>query len=387
MSIHRTKTGKWEVRYREGARNRSKTFDLKKDARAFESANRLAQQRGETFLRRGDVPTLEEFATSWLDGRELKGLATNTLLANSRLLDKQILPSLGHLPLVDLTPDRLDRWQEARLKDGASAYTLNKARELLIQICNVAVKRRLMAANTPEHLDYLAHKTRKGKAITPLQVEIMRGYMIERDRPGYATMLSVGAYGGLRPPSELLAPDWTDLSGAGILIDSRNVDGVIVFGTKTGEDRIVPLPAAVQTDLEVWREVQGGDGLIFARSDGLPWRKQDWRNWTRRWFRPAAGAAGLLEWDKENMTWIGDLRPYDLRHTCASLRIRAGDPLAEIAADLGHSIATLVRDYAHEIEAMRGQPVVSVDDAIAEARREVLNPDVRKMFGEEAVSA
>jgi hypothetical protein len=28
MSIHRTRTGKWEVRYREGRRNRSKTFDL-----------------------------------------------------------------------------------------------------------------------------------------------------------------------------------------------------------------------------------------------------------------------------------------------------------------------------------------------------------------------
>jgi hypothetical protein len=45
MSIHRTKASKWEVRYREGRRNRSKTFDLKEDARAFEAEARVRRAR------------------------------------------------------------------------------------------------------------------------------------------------------------------------------------------------------------------------------------------------------------------------------------------------------------------------------------------------------
>lgn len=37
MSIHKTRFGTWEVRYRHEGKNRSKTFKLKRDAEAFEA--------------------------------------------------------------------------------------------------------------------------------------------------------------------------------------------------------------------------------------------------------------------------------------------------------------------------------------------------------------
>ena len=44
-----------------------------------------------------------------------------------------------------------------------------------------------------------------------------------------------------------------------------------------------------------------------------PWRDHDWKNWRRRIFEPAAKAAGLER-----------VRPYDLRHSFASLLIHEG---------------------------------------------------------------
>jgi integrase len=96
---------------------------------------------------------------------------------------------------------------------------------------------------------------------------------------------------------------------------------------------------------------------------GLEWRKRS--------FRPAAGAAGLLEWDAERKRWLGDFTPYDLRHTCASLMIAAGRPIAEVADHLGHGVDVCMRTYAHLIDGMKGEPLTPVDDAIRSARAEV----------------
>jgi integrase len=63
------------------------------------------------------------------------------------------------------------------------------------------------------------------------------------------------------------------------------------------------------------------------------------------------------------------IRPYDLRHSFASLLIREGRlSLAEIADQLGNSVATLSEVSAHVIADMKGQPRTSADDAIMQAR-------------------
>jgi hypothetical protein len=53
-----------------------------------------------------------------------------------------------------------------------------------------------------------------------------------------------------------------------------------------------------------------------------------------------------------------------------------------VADHLGHGVDVCVRTYAHGIEAMKGKPIVPVDDAIRNARREVFGAaDVRRAFG------
>jgi len=60
VSVHVTKSDKWEARYREGRRNRSKTFDLEEDAHAFDAKARTRLQCGEhtARLRHADIERL-----------------------------------------------------------------------------------------------------------------------------------------------------------------------------------------------------------------------------------------------------------------------------------------------------------------------------------------
>ena len=70
------------------------------------------------------------------------------------------------------------------------------------------------------------------------------------------------------------------------------------------------------------------------------------------------------------MVRFGESEPSNtIRHSFASLLLRDGRlSLAEIAEQLGNSVATLSDVYAHVIADMKGQPRTSADDAIMQAR-------------------
>jgi integrase len=61
------------------------------------------------------------------------------------------------------------------------------------------------------------------------------------------------------------------------------------------------------------------DAWSFARPDGEPWHNDDYRNWRKRGFVPAAKEAGLKE-----------PRPYDVRHSFVSLLINEGVSIVEV---------------------------------------------------------
>jgi Phage integrase, N-terminal SAM-like domain len=109
VSVHRTRTGKFEVKWREGRRQRSKTFARRADANRFDREVKGELEQGRPMLLRRDVPTLAEFAREWMDRRQVRGeVSPNTPLFSATLLDRHIDPYIGHLALADLTPRRLD---------------------------------------------------------------------------------------------------------------------------------------------------------------------------------------------------------------------------------------------------------------------------------------
>ncbi len=97
---------------------------------------------------------------------------------------------------------------------------------------------------------------------------------------------------------------------------------------------------------------------MIGRSDGGFWRETDWRNWRRRVFRPAAESAGLA-----------GARPYDLRHSFASLLIAEGRlSIVEIAAQLGHNPTVCLDIYGH-VMAERGSGEKATAEALIWAAR------------------
>jgi integrase len=95
--------------------------------------------------------------------------------------------------------------------------------------------------------------------------------------------------------------------------------------------------------------------LVFGDAKGGHLRRQNWRQ--RVWI-PALVTAGESYF-----------RPYDLRHTCATLLIYEGRPVTEVAAHMGHADPGFTaRVYGHVFADAAKRRRVPIEAAIVNAR-------------------
>jgi integrase len=204
--------------------------------------------------------------------------------------------------------------------------------------------------------------------LAPSDVERLRADMLRREaaEPEHgwyrdSVLTSVLAYAGLRP-GEALALRWADVGEKTLVIDKAISLGT-EKSTKTRANRTVRLLTPLREDLEAWKKVSGNpesSALLFPRHDGDPWRDTDYRNWRRRRFHESADFVGMK-----------GTRPYDLRHSFASLLFHEGINPAEVAGQLGHGLETLLGTYTHVIEEWRGKKAVKAQAEIVKARKKV----------------
>ncbi|MEM7341845.1 MAG: site-specific integrase [Actinomycetota bacterium] len=174
----------------------------------------------------------------------------------------------------------------------------------------------------------------------------------------YAAFFAVMAYAGMRP-SEVAGLQIDDLdlpaSGWGVarLRAARPSPGTRYTETSStrqvkalkhradGEVRSVPLPPVLvdllNKHLKQWPPVAG---LVFTNAAGNSVTPE---NYSKVWLRLRSSV-----WPEGHVA--ADAVPYDLRHSAASMMIRAGVPLGEISRRLGHSVDVLLRTYAGVFE-------------------------------------
>lgn len=381
-SIHETPHGTHELRWRENGKPKTLTRKTRAEAEREQEAVDQRLAAGKPVMRPKDVPTLEAFSIEQL--ALMKHLEESTLADYALLLEAHIFPFIGHLSLVELRPRRLQEWQIERLAAGSGPSSIGKAQVVLSLILKKAVlPYEYLDANPSAFLDPPGYKKKPHRWLTAEEVEAIRMWYLERDDIGSATLVSVQAYVGIRP-QDTLARIWPDLStrptDAGIAhelsVTTKNVNGKILPGSKTGEHKkrrvYVPQPAA--EDLELWR-THSESAYIFGRAgDGQPWTKTGYNNWRAR--APRKGKDGIERRPRcfkaaaEDLGLGAGLRPYDLRHTFATLAANAGWTADEIAHQLGNGTDVVNKVYRHMLDAAPRpeRERRSINDYIREAR-------------------
>lgn len=344
----------WRVTWYERGRHRTKRFPTRREAEAF--IGEVA--RGGAVLS-GATAALSEWWETWLT--EIP-MAARTRRDRAWYGDKHVLPHLGHLRIRELTREDVRRWRTAMARAGASEYTINTATTILSAALGEAVKEGHLVANPAT-----GHRKLK-RVVDPVQPPAVLEVEVVRQRlgnPRDRLAVSLLAYAGLRP-GELCALTWQQLAAVAApggqvaprldIRRARSTGGV--KGTKTNRGRSVELRTPVLEDLYVAVAARGEQ---VRGADGSPVVSEGWDNWTGRVWRPALREVGLV-----------GVRPYWLRHLCASLLIQEGRlSLPEIAAHLGHSLPMLLATYSHIVEGQRGRAGRPLEEVVLEARRAV----------------
>ena len=342
MSIHKKtrssgKAFSWQVKYREGAKQKSKTFRTRKDAVAFDSKVNIAKRQGVLHELDRGTARLSEFGERWWASPSVTKLAKNTRKTHAYQWNKYVLPYLGEKQLRAINPATIEEWQGLIESEGANPPTVRRTMLVLQSCLQRAVVWQEIRSNPCREIKKPSSKSsRVIKPLSPSVVEEIRQHFIEREDHFSASVVSVLAFAGLRP-GEMRGLTWSSVGESTLLIE-RSVAGTEVKDTKTGRSRPVDLLAPVRRDLLEWQlRVGHRDGPIFQARNGGVWSDNGWKKWQSNKFKPAAQACGL---NKEVIA-------YDLRHSFASLLIHQGMSVVEVAAQLGHSPAMTLSTYTH----------------------------------------
>ena len=136
----RTRAGKvsYSVRFRDPAgHSRRKVFARKVDAARWLAENEAARNRGAWVDPAAGRDRLGEWAERWFSSTV--ALRPGTRRTYRLLLDHQILPHLGGVPLASIDPLAVHEWQAGLVAAGLSPSRIRNAAQVLGQILDAAV--------------------------------------------------------------------------------------------------------------------------------------------------------------------------------------------------------------------------------------------------------
>lgn len=272
------------------------------------------------------TPSYAEFAEAWFTENEPLWRRSHRATIRSTL-DRHLIPAFGRLAVANITKaaSLAFRAQRAKLPGRAgatslSAKTVNRIMQLHCQIMAEAAERYCFADPT------VRIKRLKQQRVDIHPFSLVEAWkLIETIRADYRNYLTVRFFTGMRT-GEINGLQWKylDFDRRQILIRETIVRGEIEYTKTDGSQREIDMSQPVFDALLAQQAVTGRRSkFVFCNAQGEP---IDLDNFTNRVWYPLLR---LLDLEKR--------RPYQTRHTAATLWLGAGENPEWVARQLGHT--------------------------------------------------
>lgn len=349
-SIYQRKDGRWTgavyVLNRDGGRQRRQVYGRTRAEVAGKVADLLSLNRKHIPAAPVEV-TVQQYAESWLERLGSSGLKPATVSNYRWVLNRHVLPNIGRLRLVALSPQHVRTLLLTVSGSGVSARTVQLSRAVLRSMLADAERDQLIHRNVAA----LVKGPRvERQEVVPWTADEAGKFLTSLDGHRLRPLFAVGVALGLRK-GELLALRWQDVDlDAGVLRVRATVQrlgkgvGLVTGAPKTARSRrTLPLPRVLIDALREHKAAQdlereempgwNGYGLVFTTSKGTMIEPRN----LNRFLDEAIARAGLRR-----------IRFHDLRHTCASLLLAQGVSPRVVMEVLGHSQMSMTTDlYGH----------------------------------------
>jgi len=368
-SIYQDKDGRWRAAVDYGYQNGKRVRKVLSGETRSEVASKLTTALRDRQL---NMPLTQERYTigqhleHWLTDVAEPSVRPKTYRTYSDITHQHLIPSLGKVPLVKLTPNQIRSFMKAKSDEGLSPRTVKHLRDTLRAAINVAVRDGIVVRNVATLVDPPREvQNHEPHVFTPEQarrfLDTVKGHRLE-------ALFSVALSLGLRE-GEVLGLRWQDIDlNTGSLSVRRQlqrIDGKLqLVEPKTEKSRrTVTLPQvavsahrAHQVRQQQERQVAGdkwiASGMVFTTTIGT---MLDARNLLKAFY-------GIMR-----NSDLPQLRFHDLRHSAATLLLIQGVH-PKVVQELGgwSDIRIVLNTYSHVIPSLK--------DEAASKMNSILNP-------------
>ncbi len=328
-----------------GRRRRKRGFRTRTDAAAFLAKVRTAMGDGTLAAARRAEALFTDVGEEWL---KLHSAALRSHHENEIRWNRRIKAAFSGFPLAAVTSSKVLEFKAALLADDNLADgTRNQYLQEVRAVLRYAVVAGYITAAPTERIRGLMIRSRREKVAPPIErpedvgrlLDEVRALAGEKRCPSYPALFATAVYTGMRR-GELCGLRWSDVDlDRRLLVVRHSHDGP----TKSGEERMVPIPSALVPYLAEWKLQQGGSGeLVFPNDHAGLWGtgQMHTKNSAARLHRHLMVACRTAK--------LRPIRFHDLRHVFASHYIMSGGDLLTLQRILGHSTPTITSEvYSH----------------------------------------
>lgn len=336
-NVYLRSDGRWEARLTLGSQDgrqlrRSFFGHSEEEAAAKMEAARRDLDVG--LILAGPRLTVARYLRDWLVVSELR-VRPSTFRRYRQLVENNILPAIGHIPLMKLTPTAVERMLADARNAGLSPRTAHHMRAVLRTGLRRAMKHGLIRTNPAELADPPKVEQRERPVLSPDEV---RSLLQAVTGSRYEALYWLAVLTGLRK-GELLAlrADDVDLDAGSLRVRS---------GKTAKARRQIGLPASLlpilrrhkaqqEMDRRVSRDGWTDSGLLFTRDDG----------------QALYGTLVHRDWDRVRAE-LGrpDVHWHDLRHSANTLMASLGISTRDRMTIMGHANSRMTEDvYNHSL--------------------------------------
>ena len=276
------------------------------------------------------IPSFRDFAGAWFSENEPRWKYSYKITLRTSV-DKHILPVFGELQLDEITKSAVLAFRAnlARIprKDGSSGLSPSRINHVMVplrSIMNEAAERYEFSSPFKNIKPLKIGRT----DVDPFTLEEVR-QLIEHVRPDYKNYLTVRFFTGMRT-GEVHGLKWkhVDFEHRQILVRESFVAGQQTTTKTDGSTREIQMSQPVFDALKQQSEVTCEFDYVFTNKVGNPLSVH---NVTKRVWYPLLECVGLPL-----------RRPYQTRHTAATLWLAAGENPERIARQMGHSTTEML---------------------------------------------
>jgi integrase len=359
-SIYRRKDGRWAASITL-ENHRRKTYYGKTRKEVQEKLNAALHEQRQGTLATGKQQTMSHYLKYWLEEVHKPTIRLSSYDKYRKLLDRHILPELGHLQVQKLSAQQVQAFYTRKLEEGLSPSTIHVMHAILHKALGNAVRWGLVSRNV---CDIVSPPRQEHHEIRPLTIEQAQQLLEQARGHRLEVLLTLAITTGMRR-GEIIGLRWSDINFEDqSLYIRRTVDRITRYGYVESEPktarsrRRITLPSLVVNALQEQRTRQAKARL----KAGKAWHENDlvFSNTHGGFLHPTHMYIAFQQLLKD--AGLPPLRFHDLRHSAATILMAMGTNVKIVQELLGHSTAAFTLNvYGHVFPSLQKEAMEKWD--------------------------